>query len=332
MLNQFLLCLQIKTYAVMEYHDQPIQFINKFYIRAQGLGSENYDIIAIIWTMLMYLPTTFFCILALITPAYVYPKIRSLIEYLNLNNKKRPESMYKLLGYGKVLKKACNPSIILFCLTLFFILFSFQIVSFVRLHSYGNEIFHEEKYSSNQDYSNRNGTKPNHKAIPITYTIMSVLSMIITIVLTVIMYTIPLKTDSHDLNDINTYRNIKSHTDNDDINDDYYCFEADDGSCCNQVFCNTQVTITVIAMITTYVTISFLPFVLLAFLYDPLQAILIYALVGIAAACIYFACLAICAACTGESPIPLCPLVLFANASFVYYLCYTLFNSYTGNL
>lgn len=109
--------LQIKTYAVMGYHDQPIQFINKFYIRAQSLGSGNYDIIATIWIMLIFLPLASCIILGSITPSYVYPKICSFVQYLNVNTKN-----YKVLGIGKVLRKAYNPSIILFCLILYFIL------------------------------------------------------------------------------------------------------------------------------------------------------------------------------------------------------------------
>jgi len=140
----------------MDYHDQPIQFINKFYIRAQSLGSGNYDIIATIWIMLTFLPFTSYIIMGSITPSYVYPKIRSFMQYLNSNTKN-----YKLLGIGKVLKKAYNPSAILFCLILYFILLAFQIVSFIKLHNYGNEIFHEEKYPQNQEFTfetNRNAT------------------------------------------------------------------------------------------------------------------------------------------------------------------------------
>jgi len=196
-----------------------------------------------------------------------------------------------------------------------------QIVSFVRLHNYGNDIFREQKYPQNQEFTfetNKNATKPNHRGIPQGYTFSSIFSMVCILLITVPWYAILIKHDDDNPNITNNYSVNDSHTDSDDEYWDECSVECCDEDCCK--FCNTQVTIVVIAMITTYMVIFFLPFMLLAFLHDPLQATLVYFLVAIAAACIYFVCLVICAAFTGEIPIPFCFLALLANASFVYFL------------
>ena len=40
-----MLILQSKVYAVMEYHDQPLQYINRYYFRAKTEGDDHYDVI-----------------------------------------------------------------------------------------------------------------------------------------------------------------------------------------------------------------------------------------------------------------------------------------------
>ena len=48
--------LQSKVYAVMEYHDQPLQYINRNYFHTKTKGDDHYDVIFNIITLMGFLP------------------------------------------------------------------------------------------------------------------------------------------------------------------------------------------------------------------------------------------------------------------------------------
>ena len=63
--------LQSKVYAVMEYHDQPLQYINRYYFQIKIEEDEHYDTISIIMNMMAVLPLAIFFTFFLVAIRYI---------------------------------------------------------------------------------------------------------------------------------------------------------------------------------------------------------------------------------------------------------------------
>ena len=73
--------LQSKVYAVMEY-DQSLQYINRHYFRTKTKGDEHYDIIFNIITLMGFMPLALWIVFIVLSVGYIYPKIKLLLPRL----------------------------------------------------------------------------------------------------------------------------------------------------------------------------------------------------------------------------------------------------------
>ena len=73
--------LQSKVYAVMEY-DQSLQYINRHYFRTKIKGDEHYDIIFNIITLMGFLPLALWIVFMVLSVGYIYPKLKLLLPRL----------------------------------------------------------------------------------------------------------------------------------------------------------------------------------------------------------------------------------------------------------
>ena len=83
--------LQSKVYAVMEYHDQPLQYINRYYLRTKT-EDDHYDTIYNIMAMMAVLPLAIFFAFFSIAIRYILPMIAALLMKLSKAKLKEVES------------------------------------------------------------------------------------------------------------------------------------------------------------------------------------------------------------------------------------------------
>jgi len=283
---------------VTGYHDQPIQFVNRYYFHAKALGSENYQVITNIWIILIFLPFTLPVAFASVAPAYVNPKIRSFTKILY--TKDDDYLKYKFFGRGEVLKKSYMPSVIIYCIALFITFLTFHILAGQQLNDYGNTAFHYEKprFEFNTENENSDDAKPNHQAIPTLYLVFSLLAVFLITTVTAIASTIA------------WYRHYTKGNDDDTLEE-------------HDVI--ALVTSAVIVINITYLVSLFMPFMILAFINDPLQATFTYIIVLIFAACGYFLCLAIHAVVYSEVGKTLFIIITLGVFSIVYFFTILLY-------
>ena len=75
--------LQSKVYAAMAYHDQPLQYINRYYFHIKTEGDKHYDTIYNIMNMLVALPISIFIAFILVAIRYTPPIIAALLKRLS---------------------------------------------------------------------------------------------------------------------------------------------------------------------------------------------------------------------------------------------------------
>ena len=83
---------QSKVYAVMEYHDQPLEYINRCYFHIKTAEDEHYDIIQTIMSMMAVLPISIFWAFFIIAIRYILPMITALLIKLSKTKLKEVKS------------------------------------------------------------------------------------------------------------------------------------------------------------------------------------------------------------------------------------------------
>ena len=68
----------------MEYHDQPLQYINRNYFHTKTKGDDHYDVIFNIITLMGFLPLALWIGFIVLAVYYIFPEIRSLLIKLSL--------------------------------------------------------------------------------------------------------------------------------------------------------------------------------------------------------------------------------------------------------
>jgi len=147
--------MQIKTYAVIDYYDQPIDFVNKFYFNARINDGKRYSIIVEIITITIPLPIALGILLFFLTLLYFHPILASFMEWLlevkyshaveseiNVNYKDLTCGLFKikLIKNHRILWNMHVPALIVFNLAVTVALTVFTGISFSRLHEYGKEV------------------------------------------------------------------------------------------------------------------------------------------------------------------------------------------------
>ena len=120
----------------MEYHDQPLQFINTHFIQVKDRNAGEYLNIKALIDSFVTFPLLGMPIVAYLTSHYIYPKIYDFIgkyaEYLSID----PSSTYH------VVLKHVSPGVSSLLITFLLLqLHSFSSFEFVK---YGNEILHDD--------------------------------------------------------------------------------------------------------------------------------------------------------------------------------------------
>ena len=68
----------------MEYHDQPLQYINRYYFRTQTEGDDHYDVIYIIMNLMGALPLGLWIGFIMLAVIFIFPQISTLLIKLSL--------------------------------------------------------------------------------------------------------------------------------------------------------------------------------------------------------------------------------------------------------
>ena len=236
--------LQSKVYAVMEYHDQPLQFINKYYFHAKTKGDEHYDLVYNIITLLGFLPFPLWIVFIVLCDIYVYPKINSFLEALPQFKKDKDILLYELPKIEEI------P---LLCLSIFLngSLLAFHILSAVDLLEYGNDVL-----QSDQDLN----------VVTIT---LSLFVVFVTYILAV---------------GKSVYGFYKGCFESKKAADNKPAKSVKVKSKAPKFRRSAAMSITVNAV---HLVCYFLPYMLLAFIYNPLQTCFTYLALGLLIICIY---------------------------------------------
>jgi len=245
----------------MEYHDQPIDFVNKFYFRARS-NDKHYRIIVNIFTITIPLPLALGLLLVFLILFYLYPMLASLVEWLlevNYSHVVEPKVItnYKDLMCGlfkikltrnqKILRNMHVPALAVFNIAVTVALTVFTALSISRLHDYGKEVFCHVGGCGDDSES------VDHLVYLTMNNVTSCISILITIAIITLWPTVLF---------------------------------------CTNKFSRKQFVILMTASMISanimFVGIYFLPYMVLAFINDPLQTASAYVMVVLLALCGYF--------------------------------------------
>ena len=309
-----MLILQSKVYAVMEYHDQPLQYINRYYFQTKTEGDDHYDVIYNIMLFMGALPFGLWIGFIMFAVIFVFPQISTLLIKLSLAQLKGIENFYepgdkdievkkltdhegekknseqeeylvevkgtksadhdyqqqlfemtKTCGdYVRKVKDECYKIILsasnkweiheipLLCLSisLNIALFAFHILSAVEIIKYGNDVL-----QSHQDSSKDHSSSPT-RAITISFTII-----IVTYFSAVVMSVYKWCKGGFDIKSLILTKKRPLN----------FRFLA-----------AISITINII-----HIVCYFMPYMLLAFVYNPLQTFVTYLALGLYVLCAY---------------------------------------------
>ena len=125
----------------MEYHDQPLQFINNHFIQVKDQNAGEYLNITSLISSFAPFPLIGMPIVAYLTSHYIYPKIcvfmEQYAEYLSLS---LDSSSDKSTAHAYFLY--ASPGV--FCLSIIFLLFGIHIISSLAFVEYSKETLHDD--------------------------------------------------------------------------------------------------------------------------------------------------------------------------------------------
>ena len=81
----------------MAYHDQPLQYINRYYFQTKASGDDNYDIVFIMITMMGVLPFGLWVGFTILSFFSIYPKLNTLLISLTLAKFREADDLKKNL-------------------------------------------------------------------------------------------------------------------------------------------------------------------------------------------------------------------------------------------
>lgn len=129
--------MQIKVYAVMDYHDQPIQFINRNYFQLKKENDDHYYIVVGMIHWMLILPIPLLLAVNLLLCNFEKLKILNLLlKLLTVNNE---GTIYKRSNLIALFFTSTNVSIVLL---------AFHIISIKKTVNYGSTVFHHHDVDS----------------------------------------------------------------------------------------------------------------------------------------------------------------------------------------
>ena len=234
----------------MEYHDQPLQFINRYYFHAKTKGDEHYDLVYNIITLLGFLPFALWIVFMVLCDIYIYPKINSFLESLP------PFKKEDILKYE--LPKIEEIPLSFLSIFLNGSLLAFHILSAVDLLEYGNDVL-----QSDQDLN-----------------IVTITLSFFVVVVTYI-YILALRRSVHELykgclESKKTYDIISAET------AEFKSVEVKPKAPKFRRLAAMSITVNAVHLVC-----YFLPYMLLSFIYNPLQTCFTYLALGFLIICVY---------------------------------------------
>ena len=302
-----MLILQSKVYAVMAYHDQPLQYISKYYFRTKAGGDDHYDVIYTIMSLMGALPFALWIGFIMLAIVFIFPQVSTLVIKLSLAKLKKVEICMKKLSKagnevkilkltegenengvylvelkstvyeqelsemiktnGAYVKDECKKYMIdlsasnkwrirempLLCLSIFLniALFAFHIFSTVEIIKYRNDVL-----QSHQDSGN------DHSSSLIAIT-LSFITIVVTYISGVIISVYRLCKEGFDTKSL-----VVSKSTKEPLN--------------LRTLAAMFVTMNII-----HIVCYFMPYMLLAFIYNPLQTCVTYLALGLYVLCAY---------------------------------------------
>ena len=135
----------------MEYHDQPLQFINSHYFQLRNKHDLIYKAIKGIMEIITYLPIVMVPLISCLTIIYIYPIIFHRVDqYSKINQKDFKQSsktnvqMSKLINFHQKWKKIQLFSLFLTSCVVTILLVILHIFSAIKFITYGGEILHDD--------------------------------------------------------------------------------------------------------------------------------------------------------------------------------------------
>ena len=271
--------LQIKVYASTKYHNDPLQFVNKHYFQTKSsMIDENYKAIFIIMWFITVLPLILTCAVSPLTALNLYPIVFRVMpgNKITVNSKFYPHvNMTQLHAKKKKYYiKVIHLRPFMFAnvgITIGFLVV--HIYSMIRFIQYGDEVL-----SSNDSKGH---------PLPLIHAALSLLAVIVGIVLSITISVIRSKRIRED-------GNFKA------IEDGRMAAKSelsDNEKKHNEKKHNEKKQLTLIATLISiniiYIGCYFMPYMILAFIHDPLITIFTYIMVVLFMVCIYLICLGV---------------------------------------
>jgi len=339
---------------VVGYHSEPIQFVNKYYFHAKTPGSESYDNLAIVLCVVALLPLAMLFILGYIGSSFILlHKINKLslfcplieLEYESPINLNPIKFKWKLKLFGpndkltkegiKKLTTSHRFSVITLFSVLTIVLLTFNLTAGVNFIQYGNKILEND-------------------AIPILHLTTSVIALIVigTVQVWVISvnkraYKQKKPTEAELRAEQGTQPEQADETNHraeqgTQIQQEVEAQQAAEGEqaaetrklLIKQSRCNNPENLSAMASVPlllfiSYLACYFLPFMILAFIVDPLQTTFTYILLTMVLSFLYLFLLAVSNAWPQVSPRITCSLVFFGPLAITFSISYFVFALFT---
>ena len=285
----------------MKYNGQSLEFINRYYFKIKGKGSDNYETIVSIMRVTVVFPLTLLIVFTHLVTIYIYPKLNILIkkhlEDKNVNENDVEDS--KHLG----LKIASIRALALTCFLLNLAFVVFHIISVTEYIQYGNEVlFNHNSVTASND----------HQAIPMYHAVLSLIPIAIALLYATFAF---LLKNRHNQNaDINSIHSINGI-----------------GDIAGRCIENPMPAAELLAANIIYIGSYFMPYMLLAFIHDPLQTSFIYLVVTAFIVCGYLTGLTLCGFASDKIKLLYLALSLATAASVVYFLVIIIYILTLGN-
>ena len=271
--------MQIKVYSVPDgvRNQHFVDFINPNYFRVKGNDDENYKIILTIFKVLIPYPVTSMVLLIALTVHYIYPLMYKIVfSYATAQNPNSQDSQPDSRqgspsdssggatsdGGSKVedqqIKFLTLLSLLLTNVTMTMALICIYVASIAKHIEYGNEVLYNQPFGdSNSD----------DQAIPIIHAVISLLTMLVSLILVTMIY----------MGNIIHKRKESRRDDYEKVGSNH----PEDESPFHKAVA-VSITLNII-----YLGSYYSPYMVVAFIHDPIRTSLIYFLLICVVICLY---------------------------------------------
>ena len=278
-MHAYISMLQIRVYPAMQFESQTLHFISPYYFEIRDKDEDKYKSIVTIFAVSILLPNATFLVfvyLAFIYSDRISNYAKKVLRESRKNSIGNSKHVFSHLLEDKVHftderdkrimnftderdKRIMIFSISIASVILTVVLFAFHITASVELVKYGNEVLYNANKSVDSE-GNYNDTSTDDQFFPILYVASSFIPTIVYIVL-IAMFIVA------------TCKRCFLLVDSDDDEDAYECLGA---------FLQHS-----IGAFLVYLGFYFLPYMILAFINDPIQTTFIYMIAASFILCVY---------------------------------------------